>query len=79
MVKTKFIGLIALVTLLGGPALAVDGVIEINQARANAGGVTLSDGPGFPVTIDHNGSYRLTSDLTVARDRAREFKERAGC
>lgn len=47
-------------------ALATDGVIEINMARAAAGGVTSSDSPGFPVTIDTSGSYRLTGDLTVA-------------
>ncbi|MDX1746121.1 MAG: hypothetical protein R3324_09310 [Halobacteriales archaeon] len=51
-------------TILGGPtAHAVDGVIEINQARALAGGP--SDGPGFPVTVSESGSYRLTSDLDV--------------
>lgn len=47
------------------PSLAVDGVIEINQARALAGGVTPGDAPGFPVTIDQPGSYRLTSNLDV--------------
>ena len=46
-------------------AHAVDGVIEINQAKALAGGVTPSDTAGFPVTIDAKGSYRLTGDLTV--------------
>lgn len=47
------------------PARAVDGVIEVNQARAIAGGVTPADTPGFPVTIDVSGSYRLTSNLDV--------------
>ena len=47
------------------PAFAVDGVIEINQARANAGNITAGDAPNFPVTIAASGSYRLTSDLTV--------------
>jgi len=65
MVKTKFIGLIALVTLLGGPALAVDGVIEINQARALAGGVSSGDAAGFPVSLNSRATYRLTSDLNV--------------
>lgn len=52
---------------LGAGAFATDGVIEINQARALAGGVTPGDTPGFPVTLDQSGSYRLTSnlDLTV--------------
>ena len=45
------------------PAGAVDGVIEINQAKALAGGVTPSDTPGFPVSIDTAGSYRLTGNL----------------
>jgi len=46
-------------------ARAVDGVIEINQARALAGGVTAGDAPGFPVTVDSSGSYRLTGNLTL--------------
>jgi hypothetical protein len=48
-------------------ARAVDGVIEINQTRALAGGVIPVDGPGFPVTIG-SGSYRLTGDLVVANE-----------
>ncbi|HEX4826211.1 MAG TPA: right-handed parallel beta-helix repeat-containing protein [Candidatus Polarisedimenticolaceae bacterium] len=48
------------------PVLAVDGVIEINQSRALAGGITPGDGPGFPVQISVSGSYRLTSDLNGA-------------
>jgi hypothetical protein len=59
------LGAIAVVLVLAGPALAVDGVIEINQARAVAGNVTAGDGPGFPVQISAQGSYRLTSDLIV--------------
>jgi len=61
--------LLNLITVLGaccllpGPAYAVDGVIEINQARAMEGGVTASDTPGFPITIDAPGSYVLTGDL----------------
>ncbi len=51
---------------LPGAARAVDGVIEINQARAVAGGVTAGDEPGFPVTISESGSYRLTSSLLVS-------------
>ena len=52
------------------PATGSDGVIEINQARALAGGVTPGDSPGFPVTISQPGSYRLTGnlDVTVAAD-----------
>jgi hypothetical protein len=62
---------VLLVGFLAGPALAVDGVIEINQVKAKAGGVTPSDAPLFPVTIDHSGSYRLTSDLDVTDATAR--------
>jgi hypothetical protein len=58
--------LVVLLALLAvTPALAVDGVIEINQARVLAGGITATDNPGFPVTIGESGSYRLTGDLTV--------------
>lgn len=56
----------ALQTLAATPADAVDGVIEINQARALVGGITASDTPGFPVTIRESGSFRLTGNLTVA-------------
>ena len=45
-------------------ALAVDGVIEINHARALAGGVTPGDAPGYPVTLSQPGSYRLTGNLS---------------
>ena len=38
---------------------AVDGTIEINQAKVLAAG-------GFPYIIGASGSYRLTSDLTVS-------------
>lgn len=41
----------ALLLGLAGSAWAVDGVIDINQARALAGGVTPGDTAGFPVTI----------------------------
>lgn len=44
-------------------AQAGDGRIEINQAKALAGGVTSCDTPGFPVEICAPGSYVLTSDL----------------
>jgi hypothetical protein len=46
-------------------AAAVDGVIEINQAAALAGGVTPGDAPGFPVSLNAPGSYRLTAGLVV--------------
>lgn len=42
------------------------GVITIDQAKAEAGGVTAGDAAGFPVTISQPGSYRLTGNLTLA-------------
>jgi len=56
--------LLAALAALARPAAAVDGVIEINQARAMAGGITAGDGAGFPVSINASGSYRLTGNLT---------------
>ena len=59
--------LAALATLgLATPALAGDGVIEINHAAAIAGGVSSSDAPGYPVTLRAGNSYRLSSDLRVS-------------
>lgn len=46
-------------------ALLADGSVPINQDRALAGGVTPSDTPGFPVTLDRPGSYRLTGNLDL--------------
>jgi hypothetical protein len=61
---------ITLLTLLGSlcaaDARAVDGVIEINQSKALAGGVTPGDAPGFPVQITAPGSYRLSSNLDLS-------------
>ncbi len=48
------------------PAFAIDGVIEINDALAELGGVTPGDAPGYPVTISEPGSYRLTGTLFLA-------------
>ncbi len=44
---------------------AQEGAIEINHARALAGGITGSDTAGYPVTLDAPGSYRLTGNLTT--------------
>src|SRR5271156_5439677 len=61
----------ALTAWLAAPAWAVDGVIEINQASAKAGGVTPGDTPLFPVTLSQPGSYRLTGNLDVTDASAR--------
>jgi hypothetical protein len=46
-------------------SLAVDGVILIDQNKALAGNVTAGDAPGYPVTINTPGSFRLSGNLTV--------------
>lgn len=46
-------------------AHAVDGVVLIDQNKALAGNVTAGDTPGYPITINTPGSYRLSSNLTV--------------
>lgn len=53
---------------LPAPSALAAGRIEINQTAALAGGVTASDAPGFPVTIDAPGSYVLTGDLSLAAE-----------
>jgi len=40
-------------------AMAVDGVIEINQSRVEAGGITGGDAANFPATLSESGSYVL--------------------
>lgn len=54
-----------LMALLPGAALAIDGVVLIDQSKALAGNVTPGDTPGFPITISQSGSYRLDGSLTV--------------
>jgi hypothetical protein len=62
--RVAFFGM-ALVPGLPAPALAVDGVREINQDCAVSTGCVAGDTGGFPVSIGAAGSYRLTSDLAV--------------
>ena len=59
--------MLLLLLTLATPALAVDGVLEINQTCAVQTGCFAGDGAGFPVTIDGSAgkSYRLTGDLIV--------------
>jgi hypothetical protein len=56
-----------LLLLFATPALATDGVLEINQTCAVQTGCFTGDSAGFPVTIGLSAgrSFRLTSDLTV--------------
>jgi hypothetical protein len=56
--------LISLVfVVLAAPALAVDGVLEINQTCALETGCFAGDSAGFPVEVIVSGSYRLTGNL----------------
>jgi hypothetical protein len=64
MNATRF--LVYLVLWAASPALAVDGVIEINQLVATQTGLDSGDAPGFPITISTPGSDRLTSNLQVS-------------
>ena len=66
MTTMAILGGILLGTLTASNASAADGVIEINQAALEAGGVTPADTPGQPITIGNSGSYRLTGNITVS-------------
>jgi parallel beta-helix repeat protein len=57
--------LILLLLLFSAPALAVDGVLEINQTCAVQTGCFAGDTAGLPITITSPGSYRLTSNIIV--------------
>ncbi|HET6631475.1 MAG TPA: right-handed parallel beta-helix repeat-containing protein [Rhodanobacteraceae bacterium] len=61
----KLLKLALMLLLCGGPAMAAEGVLQINQTCA-AVGCFDGDLPGFPVTITHAGSYRLTSNLDLS-------------
>ena len=64
--RTYLLPVIALLLLaLAGPALATDGVAEINHTCAAQTGCFSGDSAGYPVTITQPGSYRLTSNLIV--------------
>ncbi len=63
MKKVSAIGIL-LTLFVATPSYGVDGVIEINDAAALAGGITAGDTAGYPVTISESGSYRLTGNLS---------------
>jgi|JI10StandDraft_1071094.scaffolds.fasta_scaffold466084_1 hypothetical protein len=65
MLRTTFRTPLLMIALAATPALAADGVLEINQTCATQTGCFTGDSPGFPVQITAAGSYRLTSNLTV--------------
>lgn len=62
------LSLLTLIVTFATPAFAVDGVLEINQTCAVQTGCFSGDTPGFPVTINATGSYRLTSNLNHGGD-----------
>lgn len=63
----KQLGLaLAALAALALPAHAGDGVFEINQTCATTTGCFPGDSAGFPVTIQNDGAYQLTSELTLA-------------
>jgi hypothetical protein len=64
-IQTHWLASLAILTAVGLPSYAVDGVVLINQNAALAGSVTPGDTPGFPVTISVSGSYRLSGNLVV--------------
>ncbi len=68
--------LAGVLSLSAAPLVAGDGVIEINQAAATAGGTTPSDEPGFPITLDTPGSYRLTGNINLIVPAEVPFHER---
>ena len=57
--------ILIMLLLLTAPALASDGVLEINQTCAVETGCFSGDTAGFPVTISASGSYRLTGNLDL--------------
>ena len=57
--RRRFVSPALLAVALAAPAIASDGVIEINQAKVVASG-------GFPYTLAVSGSYRLTSNLELS-------------
>jgi len=61
----RFSLLFVLPVVFATPALAVDGVLEINQTCAKQTGCFSGDSPGYPVTITGAAgrSYKLTSDI----------------
>ncbi len=51
-----------LLLALAGPALAVDGVLEINHTCATQTGCFSGDTAGYPVTIDGTAGARAPAE-----------------
>lgn len=61
-----FIGtLLASTAFFFASAAPVKAQVMIDQTSALAGRITLSDAPGFPVTLSAPGTYKLSGDLVV--------------
>ncbi len=73
----RIVLLLGFTMALSGPALAGDGVYEINQSCAVNTGCFPGDLPGFPVTIGTSGSYVLTGTLAVSSTTARAIQVQA--
>jgi hypothetical protein len=63
--KTLILLIAAAALASASPAFALDGEVLIDQAKALAGGVTPPDTPGYPITINRSGKYKLTGNLAV--------------
>ncbi len=61
-----FKALLIALLVLPCSALAVDGVREISHTCASETGCFAGDAAGYPVLITTAGSYRLTSNLSIA-------------
>ena len=59
---------LALAAVSPAAVWAVDGVVLIDQNRAISGSVTPGDTPGFPVSINSPGIYKLASNLVVPNE-----------
>ena len=57
--------LMAMVVTIAFASTTASAATTITQAKANKGGVTPGDAPGFPITITRPGSYILAGNLTV--------------
>lgn len=64
----RFVLVLVATGVLARPALAGDGILEINQTCATNTGCVAGDSPGFPVTIHNEGSYLLTGNLTAGHN-----------
>ena len=71
--RSFLLTIVVAIACLPGVTRAVDGTIEINQLRAIAGGITATDTPGFPITLDAPGQYRLTGNIEQSSDAAAIF------